>query len=69
MAELLPHLAMMHRIPDCEQGVGLSWCRPVPITLDEESFTGALVDVFPCLRGGVREFVGSRAYNGAILIV
>ena len=70
MAELLPHLAMMLRVTDREQGVGLSWCRFIPIALNEQSFAGAgSIDVFPCLRRAVGELIRSRAYYGAILVM
>ena len=70
VAELLPHLAVMVGIPNREKGVGLSWCRPVPIALDEESISRArTIDVFPRLRRAVREFIRSSADNGSILIV
>ena len=60
----------MLRITDREKGVRLSWCRSVPIALNEQSFAGAgAVDVFPCLWGAVGELIGSRAYYGTIFIV
>lgn len=70
MAELLPHLAMMLRVTDREQSVGLSWCRLVPVALNEQSFAGASsVNVFPCLWGAVRKLIRSRAYYGSIFIM
>ena len=70
VAELLPHLAVMLRVTDREQGVGLSWCRFVPIALNEESFAGAgSIDVLPCLRGAVGELIRCRAYYSAIFVM
>ena len=61
---------MMLRVTDGEEGVGLSWCRFVPIALDEQSFAGAgSIDVFPCLRGAVGELIRSRADYGAVLVM